>query len=548
MSAVAGTGDASLPDRSPFFALSFDLFLTADLHGSFIDANPAWERVLGFTLPDLLGRSFLDLVHRGDAPAVHACLDRLIDGEVAAFDCRLRAKDGGYRWLSWSIRPDLDAKLLHGAGRDSTQAIEAQDAHREHEELFALMTRSAERQQAALREQTRMLDMANDSIMVYDLDGRVLFWNHGAEQMYGWSRNEAMGRPVQDLLQTRFPTSRDVAIAALTSDGRWEGELQALRRDGKVITVRSRWALHRDDETGRELVLSVNEDTTERRRTEQALQETEARFRAMFESAAIGIALEDMAGRIVEANPALEAMLGVNGEELRFRGLADFVLPEDRHNDDEMARGLVYGARTEYRIEKRFRRADGVTVPGRVTASLVRDASGPRFVIVMVEDLSLALIDELTGLNNRRSFIAFGEQQLLMSDRTGRALALLFVDVDGMKAINDGFGHQEGDRALMAVAQILSRTFRAADFIARIGGDEFCVVLAGTEDDAGRAVDRLQGAVGEWNLRVAPDAWRLSLSAGAGRYEPGSGRSMEDLIRQADTAMYRQKLGRAVAE
>jgi diguanylate cyclase (GGDEF)-like protein len=154
-----------------------------------------------------------------------------------------------------------------------------------------------------------------------------------------------------------------------------------------------------------------------------------------------------------------------------------------------------------------------------------------------------AIIDELTGLHNRRAFMAIGEHELRSADRTGRPLAVLFADLDGMKAINDSFGHAEGDRALRDTADIFRSTFRASDVVARLGGDEFCSLLPNCPPDQATVVlGRIEEAL---RLHRESRPFVLSLSLGVAFHEPGAPESFEDLIRRADAAMYKEKAGKS---
>lgn len=149
----------------------------------------------------------------------------------------------------------------------------------------------------------------------------------------------------------------------------------------------------------------------------------------------------------------------------------------------------------------------------------------------------LAVTDELTGLHNRRGFITLGQQQLVLARRLDLDATLVFADVDEMKAINDRFGHAEGDEALRAVADALRGAFRRSDLIARIGGDEFCVLQIGGRDVR---LTRLREAAEQ--MAASPQRpYRLTLSVGTARYAPDELSSMEELLEQADGAMYEDK-------
>ena len=153
----------------------------------------------------------------------------------------------------------------------------------------------------------------------------------------------------------------------------------------------------------------------------------------------------------------------------------------------------------------------------------------------------LSIVDELTGLNNRRGFLVLFEHHRELAVRKQLPLTLIFIDLDGMKRINDSYGHQEGDRALIETGRLLTATFRKSDVIARLGGDEFCVLLTeGSEQGGEVAINRLV-ANAESAVASAGRPYRLSLSLGIGRYDPNDPVPVDILIQRADHAMYLQK-------
>ena len=153
--------------------------------------------------------------------------------------------------------------------------------------------------------------------------------------------------------------------------------------------------------------------------------------------------------------------------------------------------------------------------------------------------IQLATSDTLTHLRNRRGFMLVARQVLSFARRTEKPACLIFVDLDGMKRINDELGHEEGDRALIHTANLLSATFRNSDITARLAGDEFCVLLSGSSAlEARSAVDRLMAAVEERNRDSTP---ALSLSVGLADWSPASEESLDELMRRADREMYVHK-------
>jgi diguanylate cyclase (GGDEF)-like protein len=154
--------------------------------------------------------------------------------------------------------------------------------------------------------------------------------------------------------------------------------------------------------------------------------------------------------------------------------------------------------------------------------------------------LALSLIDELTGLYNRRRFFVLTEQYLKLSVRTKKRLLLLFIDMDNLKWINDHHGHNEGDQALIELANILKKTFRESDVIARIGGDEFVVLSESADENDEILMTRLYENIKDYNAKRSR-RYNLSISVGATQFDPNYPVSIDELLSKADALMYAQK-------
>jgi diguanylate cyclase (GGDEF)-like protein len=153
----------------------------------------------------------------------------------------------------------------------------------------------------------------------------------------------------------------------------------------------------------------------------------------------------------------------------------------------------------------------------------------------------LSLMDDLTGLYNRRGFLTLAEQQMRLSQRNSKPLMLAFADLDGLKIINDTYGHAAGDDAIVRAAEALRKCFRGSDIIARMGGDEFTVLLVDALQETKQIIDnRMRTILDEMNstLRLP---YKISMSVGTARFEPDQNMSVEDLLNKADQALYQYK-------
>ncbi|CAM5606507.1 putative bifunctional diguanylate cyclase/phosphodiesterase [Streptomyces sp. NPDC091290] len=284
----------------------------------------------------------------------------------------------------------------------------------------------------------------------------------------------------------------------------------------------------------------------------QALHATEARFRAVFEGAAIGIGIADLDGNILQVNGALLRMFGISGQTMQTRNVLDWTHPEDAPQTWKLYEELVRGEREHYHLEKAFYRPDGTVLWTNLTVSLLRDADGtPQYQLALMEDtterrlLNLRLRyeathDALTGLPNRTFFFERLEKALAAGE--GQRFGLCYLDLDGFKTVNDSLGHAAGDRLLVEVADRLqSCATRPGEMVARLGGDEFVALTTGPDTE--RQVDELASRI--MNALLAPisvDGRELTVRGSIGVVEgPAGERSAAEVLRSADITMYRAK-------
>ena len=312
-------------------------------------------------------------------------------------------------------------------------------------------------------------------------------------------------------------------------------------------------------EQARVHVEQLNSFITEQERISKALVESEEHFRNAFDYAAIGMALVSPEGNWLRVNRSLCEIVGYSEAELLVSDFQSITHRQDLGHDLAEVYRMLAGETLTCQLEKRYTHKLGHDVWVASSASLVRDAqSRPLHLIFQVQDITerkraeaaihtLSLVDELTGLYNRRGFLAFCKQHLSSLSRTNKGVAIVYADLDGLKKINDSFGHTEGDRALMKTAELLKETFRSSDILGRLGGDEFTVLAAvDPEDGVDNLIARLEQKFESYNaLKTSP--YQLSISLGVAQFGSDGTQTMEDLMAQADLAMYENKRRKKVA-
>lgn len=277
-------------------------------------------------------------------------------------------------------------------------------------------------------------------------------------------------------------------------------------------------------------------------------------YRAMYDYSPDGVLFTSPDGRIIAANPAACEILGRTESEICGLGRQELM----DHDDARWEALLTERARTgRVRGIARMIHGSGAKIEIEMSARIFRDSRGQERSCTIINDVTerirmerelaelsdrlrtLAATDELTGLHNRRGFVIVARQVLEIASRQGTRVALLFVDIDNMKAINDRYGHDSGDEAIRAVAEALRQELRSADTVARIGGDEFAALALGLDDAELRAVEqRIRGRL----RRMQRDTeFGIAVSAGWTVHPADATLTIEQLLAEADQAMYLEK-------
>ncbi|HEX5331420.1 MAG TPA: EAL domain-containing protein [Cellulomonas sp.] len=406
-----------------------------------------------------------------------------------------------------------------------------------------------------------LIDALQEGVLIADPDGRVLEANAAATAILGVPRDQLIGGHLDAALRGAttidgtllLPDDRPPVVAART--GETASAVVGLRpgtSDPLWLRLSASPLSPADgdgDEPGRPaLIVTMVDVTTERLRTDE-LRRSEERFRLTFEDAAIGMAIVSLDGRFLQVNQALVQSLGIPRAELLALTFQQITHPDDIDADLEQLALLLDGAIPGYQVDKRYVTPSGSVIRARLTVSLAHDAAGrPLHFITQVEDVTAmrraqdvlehrALYDHLTGLANRSLLLDRLNHALAMHARNDKLVAVVFADLDHFKRINDSLGHDAGDRMLRIVADRMRTSVRPGDTVARIGGDEFVVVLEQIDsaEQAGELLQRIQTSV-ELPLQLDGHLLLPLMSAGL-TVDDGSGDALR-VLRDADTAMY----------
>ncbi|MGZ3555280.1 MAG: sensor domain-containing diguanylate cyclase [Gemmatimonadaceae bacterium] len=394
-----------------------------------------------------------------------------------------------------------------------------------------------------------MLESVPVNLWSTDAQLNITFSQGAGLHLIGTSANEQVGMTLYEVLKTRDPGFTPLAahLRAL------QGELVRYETDWRGRSFETRVEPLRAADGKISGTVGIAIDVTDRKSLYDALQTQNVYFAALFENAPEAIAILDAEDSIIRINGQFTTMFGYTDDEAIGKNINDLIVPEELVEEGENLTARVT-AGEKLRTEASRRHKDGHTIWVAIAATPFGVVDQPGRVYAMYHDISarkhaeeelkqLLLVDQLTGLPNRRAFITLSEQALKLATRMERDVLMIFIDVDHLKQINDTHGHLVGDRALIDTARVLRESCREADLIARLGGDEFVALMSVDSDQTAELVcERIKARLEVHNSEI-DRGYELSLSLGAKRSK-AEGTMLADLLAQADTALYEQKRGR----
>jgi len=497
----------------------------------FLDVNQAFENMTGLSPAEIIGKTVLEVLPKTESYWIDIYGKVALSGESIRFENYSQELDKYFEVLAFSPQRNHFAAVF----TDISERIKADEALR--------LTQFA-------------IDRTGDAAFWMGADARFVYVNDVACRSLGYSRDELLSMSVHDI-DPNFPEQ-----AWLTH---WEEVRQresfafdSLHRtkDGREFPVEI--TVNYLEYENHELNCVFARDITERKNAEIALREGEARFRSIYSQSPVGIELYDLEGRLIEANEACLNLLGVTDAS----SIKGFGLFEDPNLPEDVKESLLAGEEVRFETVYNFDLVKELnlyetTKTGQCDISVHISSwqigePGKGGYLVHIRDISerkqteesirhLAYHDELTGLPNRRLFEDRLSIELAHSQRHNEKLAVMLLDLDQFKIVNDTMGHAMGDKLLQVVGMRLTGLLRKSDTIARIGGDELLLILPeiGQPEDAYQTAQKILDAFREAFV-FNDHQLQITTSIGVALY-PEDGVDSEALVDHADTAMYRAK-------
>jgi diguanylate cyclase (GGDEF)-like protein/PAS domain S-box-containing protein len=580
--------EAALLESEAIVGSSFDSIVARSPDGKVTRWNAAAERIFGYSAEEMIGRA-VELLLPGNGDLLRHIDERLSRGErVEPLETVCVRKDGRQIVVESAISPIFgpEGEIIGSAStaRDISDRKRAQALAAGQAQLLEFVAGGAPLPDVLLRVAEFVEEHGESvlaSILLLDPDGVHL--RHGAAPSLPSSYCEAVDGlaigPSAGSCGTAAYRRERVCVSDIANSPLWTDFRELAREAGVAAcwstpilatdgTLLGTFALYYREARGSgaddvelvELATHVAGIAIERARAEAAAHASEERYRDLFENANEPIATVTMDEQITEVNSAFERVLGRSREELIGTNLESYLTPEGLEMSARATERKVSGELSGTVFEQEFIHKDGHTIVLEVSSRVImengraigvqgicRDITARKQSEVELRRLSelnrhQALHDDLTGLPNRGCFGPQVEHAISVADADGSQLAVLLMDLDRFKEINDTLGHRYGDLLLIELARRLESVLRRSDTVARLGGDEFGILvrqLSASESDLDHALERIEAAL-EQPFQADGLPLHVEASIGVARY-PAHGRDVDMLLQRADVAMYLAK-------
>jgi diguanylate cyclase (GGDEF)-like protein/PAS domain S-box-containing protein len=545
--------------------LTGDIIVRLDKNGNWIFLNDAACQFFGKPREELLGTDSRAFLHPEDIEATAQAIREARQKKALATGfVNRQITPMGERVVEWNGYPLFDEQDRYAGiqitGRDITERKQMEQALRENEARFRLIAENA-----------------TDVIWTTDLNLRYTYVSPSVARMRGYSVEEVMAGTLGDTLT---PSSLKIATKVLTRELARDPnrvnepfqsrtlELELNCKDGSTVWTEVTVTFLRDENDRPVGLLGVSRDITERKKMEEALRESEERYRLLAENASDLIWTLDLNLRYTYMSPSVKGMRGYTAEEVIGTRVNETMTPaslqairnifvEELEMENRSQQDL-FRSRT---LEAEMYCRNGSTVWTEIKLTFMRDSDGrPVGILGVSRDISerkraekererlqaelelRAITDSLTGLHNHAHFYQRLSEEIDRCNRYGRGFSVVMMDVDAFKHYNDSRGHQAGDMVLRIIADSIRDALRRSDIAFRYGGDEFSAILLNAD------LSRAQRVVNRVNRRIAarlkelddPAAAWLGLSAGVASF-PQDAAAADELVRMADSALYNAK-------
>jgi diguanylate cyclase (GGDEF)-like protein/PAS domain S-box-containing protein len=524
-------------------------FIQLDRNGRVTSVNRKFAEISGYSADEVTEFVYLKTALPEDRAIVRERTRKVRSGEETYnIERPMLHKDGRTIWVRVNARMlhDKQGELREGlvAYEEITERKQAEEALQQSEERFRLLYENAPL-----------------GIVQLDQNGVLISANPKFAEISGYSPEEAIGLTRHDVTLSEerafIEKNTEDFLSGRIETSQYERRL--VRKDKRTIWVRQTAKLTRDQQGKPQWGIVVFEDITERKQAEEALRQSEEKFRATFENMPLGIAECTVEGRFLDANPKLLDILGYTKDEFVHLTIEDVTHPGDMEATLSNFHKLAAGEVDEYVFEKRYLRKDRSMVWVKLTASLTPILGKPNYLVAAIEDITArkkaeedlkrameasyyqANHDMLTGLANRAAFSDRLQEALAYAKRDEHLVAVHLLDLDGFKSINDTLGHQSGDLLLQEVAKRIKSHVRVTDFSARLGGDEFVVIQTHLAEPTAAAIlaGKLVEDLGRTYVLAGLEV-QSGVSMGIALY-PNDAESPEELMKHADLALYEAK-------